>query len=130
MTAAELINHYADIRHRLYGKPTVINVIPRRVRVDPVLSPDPVAVIRKKHRSMRQIAELVCMWYGVTIDQLRGQSRMDVCVHPRQCAMYWMRRAGGWSYPQIGRFFGRDHTTVLHGVREHAKRRAARRASR
>ena len=43
-------------------------------------------------------------------------------AHPRQAAM-WLARLGGHSLPQIARDFGgRDHTTILHGIRAAAKR--------
>lgn len=32
-------------------------------------------------------------------------------------AMYQALRARGWSLPQIGRQFGRDHTTICHALR-------------
>ncbi|UOF80839.1 dnaA [Caudoviricetes sp.] len=31
--------------------------------------------------------------------------------------MYHALREAGFSLPQIGAFFGRDHTTILHGLR-------------
>jgi chromosomal replication initiation ATPase DnaA len=37
--------------------------------------------------------------------------------------MYEARKAG-LSYPQIGRALGRDHSTVIDGVRAEEKRRA------
>ena len=43
-------------------------------------------------------------------------------AHARQDAMRRIREALGYSYPRIGRFFGRDHTTVVHGVRASAAR--------
>jgi len=31
---------------------------------------------------------------------------------------YWAElRAAGWSYPQIGRHVGRDHSTIIHAVK-------------
>ena len=36
---------------------------------------------------------------------------------PRQVAMYLMRRHCDLSYPEIGRRFGRHHTTALHSDR-------------
>lgn len=33
-------------------------------------------------------------------------------------ALYAALRQRGWSYPRIGMFIGRDHATVLHGVRK------------
>lgn len=33
-------------------------------------------------------------------------------------ALYAALRQRGWSYPRIGMFIGRDHATVIHGVRK------------
>jgi chromosomal replication initiation ATPase DnaA len=33
-------------------------------------------------------------------------------------ALYAALRAAGLSYPEIGALLGRDHTTVMHGVRK------------
>lgn len=33
--------------------------------------------------------------------------------------LMWRLRRCGWSYPKIGRLLGRDHTTVMSGVRRH-----------
>lgn len=59
-------------------------------------------------------------------------SRTDVlyrtdrpAAHVRQW-IYFEDQAKGVSQPIIGRFFGRDHTTVLHGVRAERARREAR----
>ena len=35
----------------------------------------------------------------------------------RALAMWLVRRKFGFSYPELGRIFGRDHTTCLHAVR-------------
>ena len=50
-------------------------------------------------------------------DLLSGR-RSRAIARPRQIAMYLCKRHTTRSYPDIGRRFGgRDHTTVLHGVR-------------
>lgn len=37
--------------------------------------------------------------------------------------MWALKQEGRWSLPQIGRLLGnRDHTTIIHGVRQHEKR--------
>jgi chromosomal replication initiator protein len=57
---------------------------------------------------------------GVTVEQLRGAQRDRETARTRWAAMIVLRE-GGMSTPQIGRTFGdRDHTTVLHGLREGA----------
>ncbi|MGH7724759.1 MAG: chromosomal replication initiator protein DnaA [Candidatus Eiseniibacteriota bacterium] len=60
------------------------------------------------------IANLVAQHYGITREQLRGKRRTNSVALPRQIAMYLMRRQTTLSLSEIGRFFDRDHTTVIH----------------
>ncbi len=54
-------------------------------------------------------------YFGLTIDDLCGQSRSRVLVTARQIAMYLCRELTDMSLPKIGQQFGgRDHTTVMH----------------
>jgi chromosomal replication initiator protein len=70
---------------------------------------------------MARIIALVATARGVTPDEIRGDRRMQCIVRPRHEAMY-LARCAGWTYPEIGRAFGgRDHSTVIHGVRKHAR---------
>ena len=55
---------------------------------------------------------------GVTPAQIMGNGRTADVTAARQLA-YVKARAMGLSYPEIGRAFGRDHTTIMHGVRKH-----------
>ena len=43
-----------------------------------------------------------------------GKKRNKEIVLPRQVAMFLAREMGQMSYPDIGRAFGRDYTTVIH----------------
>lgn len=72
--------------------------------------------------SMAVIAASEAGRAGITTDQLMGRSSARLIAHARQDAMRRIREALGYSYPRIGRFFGRDHTTVVHGVRASAAR--------
>jgi chromosomal replication initiator protein len=73
--------------------------------------------------TMASIAADVAGKYGISIDALRSRDQTHDIAHPRQEAMYLMHKTGRYSMPQIGRYFGgKDHTTVLHGIRAHAKR--------
>jgi chromosomal replication initiation ATPase DnaA len=50
-------------------------------------------------------------------------SRRSQAVGAKQTSVMLMRRATeGYSLPEIGRFVGRDHTTVLHSVRRAEQR--------
>ena len=52
--------------------------------------------------------------YGITREQLKGKRRTNSVALPRQVAMFLMRRMTTLSLSEIGRFFDRDHTTVIH----------------
>ena len=72
---------------------------------------------------MSEIAARVALIHDLTVVELRSPVRTINISHPRQEAMLIMHEAG-YSMPRIGRFFSRDHTTVLHGIRA-AKARMA-----
>ena len=61
----------------------------------------------------------VADYFGITVDDLCGQSRTHVLVTGRQIAMYLCRELTDLSLPKIGQLFGgRDHTTVMHADRK------------
>jgi hypothetical protein len=53
---------------------------------------------------------------GVTAGEIRGPSRRQAVVQARQIAMSLARSMLDASYPELGRAFRRDHTTILHDV--------------
>jgi hypothetical protein len=57
--------------------------------------------------------------FGVEEHRLVGASRLQEIVIPRHATFYVLRRRfPDMSYPRIGRFMGgRDHSTILHGIR-------------
>ncbi len=68
-------------------------------------------------------------YFGLTIDDLQGQSRSRVLVTARQIAMYLCRELTDLSLPKIGQQFGgRDHTTVMHAEKKIRQLMAERRA--
>lgn len=68
----------------------------------------------------KDIVDEVCAKHGVTRSEIMGIRRAMKLVAARQEAMYRMSRETSFSLPQIGkRLGGRDHTTVLHGIRRH-----------
>jgi chromosomal replication initiator protein len=75
-----------------------------------------------------QIMDATSEYYGVSMDDLRGQSRSRVLVNARQVAMYLCRELTDLSLPRIGQAFGgRDHTTVMHADRKIRQQMAERR---
>jgi len=73
----------------------------------------------QRNLTPKQIIERTAAFYDIKVDDLTGAKRDKEIVVPRQIAMYIMRRELGMSFPQIASSLGgRDHTTVMHGVRK------------
>jgi chromosomal replication initiator protein len=64
------------------------------------------------------ILAMVCDFYGLSVEDVRGPKRLRPLVHARHVAMYLIRDLlDNYSYPMIARIFdGRNHTTVISGV--------------
>lgn len=76
-------------------------------------------------RFMREIAKDICIENDIDLADLIGPSRLRPLVLIRHEFWTLVRRETSLSLPQIGEFTGgRDHTTVLHGLRMHALRTA------
>ncbi|MBV8797602.1 MAG: hypothetical protein JO136_21905 [Hyphomicrobiales bacterium] len=58
------------------------------------------------------------------IADILGRNRRQPIAAARHEAVWRVRLATGWSLPRLGRFFKRDHTTVLHSLRKMEKRSA------
>ena len=57
----------------------------------------------------------VSRFYGIEETVLRGTLKNKSTAEARQVAMYLVRKMLNLSYPDIGREFGRDHTTAAEG---------------
>jgi hypothetical protein len=69
--------------------------------------------------SVRMIQRAVCQKYNITLAEMLSAHRTANVVLPRQIAMYLAKLLTGKSLPDLGRRFGgKDHTTILHGVRK------------
>ncbi|HUG28924.1 MAG TPA: chromosomal replication initiator protein DnaA [Candidatus Limnocylindria bacterium] len=70
---------------------------------------------KKRQITPERIVKAVSEYYGVGLDQLKGQKRDKAIVVPRQIAMFLMREETDVSLLRIGAELGnRDHSTVLH----------------
>lgn len=69
--------------------------------------------------SIRQIQQMTCDYFGVTLDDMTSARRQIYIIRPRQIAMFFCKELTQATLPAIGRKFGgRDHTTALHGHRK------------
>jgi len=68
--------------------------------------------------SINTIQRTVCAHFNVSMRDLLSGRRLSSIVLPRHVAYYLAKTLTKKSLPDIGRRFGgRDHTTILHGVR-------------
>ncbi|MGR3377422.1 chromosomal replication initiator protein DnaA [Salipiger abyssi] len=77
-------------------------------------------VLRASDRkiSIEEIQRKVAEHYHIRLSDLIGPKRVRNFARPRQVAMYLCKQLTARSLPEIGRRFGgRDHTTVMHGVK-------------
>ncbi|GGH39084.1 chromosomal replication initiator protein DnaA [Cribrihabitans marinus] len=77
-------------------------------------------VLRASERkiTVEEIQRKVSEYYNIRMSDIIGPKRLRAFARPRQVAMYLCKQLTSRSLPEIGRRFGgRDHTTVMHGVR-------------
>jgi chromosomal replication initiation ATPase DnaA len=67
--------------------------------------------------TMKRCLRAVCLYYGVTEEELKSKSREQHIVVPRHhfCWVVYRNRLDV-SYPMLGRFLSKDHTTIVHAV--------------
>ena len=63
---------------------------------------------------VHRIQRIVCDYFKVNIDDLKGKKRNQTINYPRQVAIYLCRTMTTESFPKIGSYFGgRDHSTIM-----------------
>ena len=92
----------------LDGRKINLDLAAETVRYYSTSAAEPVKVEAKT------IIDVVAEHFNMPVDNILGKKRNKEIVVPRQIAMYLTREMGQLSYPDIGREFGRDYTTVIH----------------
>jgi chromosomal replication initiator protein len=91
-----------------YGRPVTLQLVQERMAdLLPTVVPPPNA---------DRILQVVSDHYNVRVQDIRGTRRPANIVRPRQVAMYLCRHRASLSFPEIGRVFQKDNSTVQHGV--------------
>lgn len=96
-----------------------VSLVGREITLD--LAQDCLAdILRATQRQITvdEIQRKVSEHYNIRLSDMIGPKRLRTIARPRQVAMYLAKQLTPRSLPEIGRSFGgRDHTTVMHGVR-------------
>lgn len=75
--------------------------------------------VSERRVTIEEIQRKVAEHYNIRLSELIGPKRVRTLARPRQVAMYLAKELTSRSLPEIGRRFGgRDHTTIIHGVRK------------
>lgn len=73
---------------------------------------------QEKRITIQHILDVVTKYYNIKLSDLQSKKRNQSIAFPRQICMFLARKHTRYSLEEIGGYFGgRDHTTVLHGVR-------------
>jgi chromosomal replication initiator protein len=98
---------YRDLDKMKIDVPNVSRAIKDMYRGKPDSLPTPSLIIAE-----------VCRFYSIEESVLRGTLKNKNTAEARQVAMYLIRKLTNLSLPDIGREFGRDHSTVIHSLRK------------
>ncbi|MBP3633683.1 MAG: chromosomal replication initiator protein DnaA [Oscillospiraceae bacterium] len=64
------------------------------------------------------VINAVCRYYHVEEEQLMSPLRAKNIALPRQVAIYLSRKLAGLSFPELGRVFNRDNSTINYGLKK------------
>jgi chromosomal replication initiation ATPase DnaA len=86
---------------------------------------DPFAIAsRLRTRGLYRYVSDVCLEHGVTVREVLSSTHRRAPTRCRHHIWHGIRTdpALHYSYPDLGRIFNRDHSTILQGVRKHEQR--------
>jgi chromosomal replication initiator protein len=76
------------------------------------------AMVPDRHRIMRVVSEVS----GVSVHAIRGKSRLSTVAAARWAVIVMLRDLTDYSYPEIGGYLRRDHSTVMNAYRRHSQK--------
>lgn len=72
------------------------------------------ALYRELEKPLGRIVDFVCSTHLVSREEVLRKGREQHIVAARHVAIYLCRALTPASYPMIGQFFGRNHTSMIH----------------
>jgi len=129
-TIEEMQAHYKAVRERLrYAPPKKPIFIQPVVLLLPEPEPEPEPEKLKMPRLFipltpaQAILKEIAIKHEMTAKDITGRCRKQKYIRARQEAAYELKKRLNLSLPMVGLILGkRDHTTILHGIRQYAKR--------
>jgi chromosomal replication initiator protein len=68
--------------------------------------------------SINDILKATCDYFMIKMADLKSNRRDRSVARPRQIAMFLAKELTTKSLPEIGAAFGRDHTTIMHAIKQ------------
>ena len=68
--------------------------------------------------TIERVQKFIANYFRLKLTELKGRNSTKAVARPRQIAMFLCRTLTDASLPQIGKSFGRDHSTVVHSIRK------------
>ena len=127
--SAALLARYAEVRQRLYGprpvaRRQVAPVLETVVLPFPVIdATTPVPLNLLGRSSWRFLVAYAALKHGVEVEDILSPLRSRPVVAARHEALHLCRTHMRISLTRLGLYFGRDHTTILTGLKRYEKRK-------
>ncbi len=109
----DALDHAARAEMWLRGAPASVALKPQIARL-PAQAPAPEAATDANEISLAELLRLVSDVTGEPTSWLKSARKMQPLATARQVFCWLAKQYTSKSFPQIGSFLGRDHTTVLH----------------
>lgn len=114
IAAEPLRAHVVTMRPRVCLPALVIDIRPwEAMRPVQYVAPPP-----RRKITIRDVQRATCRHFGIALDYLLSEHRMQPLARQRQIAMYVAYKVCKPTLPELGRKFNRDHTTALYGCRQ------------
>lgn len=68
--------------------------------------------------TLENIADKISSFYGLSIKDLKSKKRSAQVTTARQICMYLSRKLTDFSHTEIGNFYEKDHSTVIHSEKQ------------
>lgn len=78
-----------------------------------IITPD-----KPKEITSQLIIEVVSEHFQISLEQILSKERSNSVARPRQIAMYLCKNMTNDSLESIGVMLGRDHSTIIHGIKK------------
>ena len=98
---------YRDLNNMPLDLPNISRAIDDMFKAEGNTLPTPSLIISQ-----------VCKFYNIDDAVIRSTKKNKGTADARQVAMYLIRQLTNLSFPDIGKEFARDHTTVMHAVKK------------